>query len=32
MVRRMAEEGHIVLIVSHDKEFMQCSCDRVLKI
>lgn len=32
MVRRMAAEGHIVLVVSHDKEFMRCTCDRVLRI
>lgn len=32
VVRSLAEEGHIVLVVSHDKEFMEKACDRVLEI
>ena len=32
VVRRLAQAGHIVLIVSHDAEFMQSACDRVLQI
>lgn len=30
VVRSLAEQGHIVLVVSHDREFMQAACDRVL--
>ena len=32
VIRRLAAQGHIVLVVSHDKEFMKCTCDRVLSI
>ncbi|MCH1983136.1 energy-coupling factor ABC transporter ATP-binding protein [Ruminococcus sp. OA3] len=32
VVRSLAKEGHIVLVVSHDKEFMKAACDRVLEI
>lgn len=32
VVRGLAEEGHIVLVVSHDREFMKKACDRVLEI
>ena len=32
VVRSLAEQGHIVLVVSHDKEFMAGACDRVLTI
>lgn len=28
-VRRLAEQGHIVLVVSHDREFMAEACDQV---
>lgn len=32
VIRLLAEKGHIVLVVSHDREFMKDACDRVLKI
>lgn len=32
VVRLLAEQGHIVLVVSHDTEFMERTCDRVLTI
>ena len=32
VVRSLAEQGRIVLVVSHDKEFMAQTCDRVLTI
>ena len=32
VVRDLAEQGHIVLVVSHDQEFLQCACDRVLAL
>lgn len=32
VVRELARQGHIVLVVSHDREFMQSACDRVLKL
>lgn len=32
VVRALAEEGHIVLVVSHDREFMQEACDSVLEL
>lgn len=32
VVRRLAEQGHIVLVVSHDNEFMQKACDRILRL
>lgn len=32
VVRSLAEKGHIILIVSHDREFMQEACDRVLEL
>lgn len=32
VVRSLADRGHIVLVVSHDKEFMAQACDRVLTI
>ena len=31
-IRHLAKQGHILLIVSHDKEFMMQCCDRVLVI
>ncbi len=31
-VRELADQGHIVLVVSHDREFMQEACDRVLAL
>lgn len=32
VVRSLAEQGHIILVVSHDKEFMAQTCDKVLVI
>ena len=32
VVRSLADQGHIVLVVSHDKEFMAQACDKVLTI
>lgn len=32
VIRSLAEQGHIILVVSHDKEFMQMACDRLLEI
>ena len=32
VVRALAEQGHIVLVVSHDREFMQEACDQVLEL
>lgn len=32
VIRSLAEQEHIVLVVSHDKEFMQMACDRILKV
>lgn len=32
VIRFLAEQGHIVLVVSHDREFMQEACDCVLAI
>ena len=31
-VRELADRGHIILVVSHDREFMQEACDRVLAL
>lgn len=31
-VRELADQGHIVLVVSHDREFMQDACDQVLAL
>ena len=31
-VRQLASQGHIVLVVTHDREFLQCACDRVLQL
>lgn len=30
VIRSLADRGHIVLVVSHDREFMEKSCDRIL--
>lgn len=30
VVRTLADQGHLVLVVSHDREFMEQACDRVL--
>ena len=30
-IRDLAEQGHMILVVSHDREFMEMSCDRVLE-
>lgn len=32
VVRSLAEAGHIVLVATHDKEFLQCACNRILEI
>ena len=32
VVRELADQGHIVLVVSHDREFMQEACDQVLAL
>lgn len=32
VVRKLAAQGHIVLVVSHDREFMHSACDRVLEL
>ena len=32
VIRDLAEQGHMILVVSHDREFMEVSCDRVLEI
>ena len=32
VIRDLAEQGHMILVVSHDREFMEMSCDRVLEI
>lgn len=32
VVRSLAKQGHIVLVVSHDKEFMVQTCDRMITI
>lgn len=29
MIRELAEHGCIVLVVSHDREFMEKACDRI---
>ena len=31
VIRDLAEQGHMILVVSHDREFMEMSCDRVLE-
>ena len=31
LIRDLAEQGHMILVVSHDREFMEMSCDRVLE-
>lgn len=31
-VRELADHGHIILVVSHDREFMQEACDQVLAL
>ena len=32
VIRSLAQRGRIVLVVTHDQEFMQRSCDRVLRL
>jgi len=32
VVRKLADDGHIVLVVTHDWEFLKCACDRVLEL
>lgn len=31
-IKKLAESGRVVIVVTHDKEFMLSACDRVLKI
>ena len=31
-VRQLARQGRVVLVVTHDHEFLQCACDRVLQL
>ena len=31
VIRDLADRGHMILVVSHDREFMEMSCDRVLE-
>lgn len=32
IMRKLAEQGHMIMVVSHDKEFMQETCDKVLRL
>lgn len=32
VIRNLADTGHIILVVTHDREFMQFACDRVLEM
>ena len=32
VIRSLARHGRIVLVVTHDQEFMQRACDRVLRL
>lgn len=32
IVKKLASEGHIIIIVSHDREFMNLTCDKVLTL
>ena len=32
VLRDLARRGRIVLVVTHDQEFLQRSCDRVLRL
>lgn len=32
VIRGLAEEGKVVIVVSHDQEFMQTACDRILVV
>ncbi len=32
MIRELAGQGRIVLVVSHDREFMEKACDRIFKM
>ena len=32
VIRDLADRGHMILVVSHDREFMEMSCDRILEI
>ncbi len=32
VIRDLAKQGHIILVVSHDNEFMAEACDRILEI
>lgn len=32
VIRNLAQQGRIVLVVTHDQEFMQRACDRVLRL
>ena len=32
VIRSLARQGRIVLVVTHDQEFLQRACDRVLRL
>lgn len=32
MVKKLAGDGHIILIVTHDMEFLSCVCDRTIEL
>ena len=32
VIRDLARQGRIVLVVTHDQEFLQRACDRVLRL
>ena len=32
VIRSLAQQGRIVLVVTHDLEFLQRACDRVLRL
>ena len=32
MIKKLAEDGHIVLVVTHDTEFLDCACDRIITL
>lgn len=32
VIRELAAQGRVVLVVTHDDEFAQCACDRVLRL
>ena len=32
LIRRLADEGRVVLVVTHDLEFIACACDRAVEL